>query len=203
MCFVLLKATKDVQVRRTLSYVTHRSILQPCSILVLPLLGSFPPSPAPPRLLLPYSCSQVRANPTLCCPISPAASWESHSFQPGPIPSLGPLFPPKSEGKRSRSALRLILGCDESDAAAKALRRFRDFSRWERPCLPYAAAMLLLKASRAACRGAEGAGPAAPALSCLMGSLPQGPEEGSYLGHRAQRGLVQSQHQRAQVLQSL
>jgi len=78
----------------------------------------------------------------------------------------------RGEGKRSRSALRFSLGWDEADAAAKALRRVRDFSRWGRRWLPYAAAMLLPKASRAACRGAEGAGSRRRGAGRAGGQLP-------------------------------
>lgn len=59
--------------------------------------------------------------------------------------------------------------------------------------------MLLPKAPRAAW-GAEGAGSAAWGL---MGTSPRGLDGGTHLGHQAQRGLVQSQHERPQILQSL
>lgn len=75
--------------------------------------------------------------------------------------------------------------------------------------------MLLLKSFRAAC-GAQGAGtgghrdqgqrvlgPPASELTWLMDISPRGPEEGPYLGHQTQRGLVQRQHERPQILQSL
>lgn len=65
--------------------------------------------------------------------------------------------------------------------------------------------MLLPKASRAACQGwAEGAGSHSLRAGLADGrNSPQGLEEGAYLGHQAQRGLVQSQDERPQILQSL
>lgn len=45
-------------------------------------------------------------------------------------------------------------------------------------------------------------GPAASGLAWLMGNSPRGLEEGTHLSHQAQRGLVQSQHERPQILQS-